>query len=87
MAYPEGTHPHGSLLLSDHIKICEKHPLRAAEATIKKLRSALIGLVGSENKQELEQMVATLRLFDVAQEDKAVTINAIHALLETAQDQ
>ena len=43
MAYPEGTPPYGSQVLTDHIKVCEKHPLRAAEATIAKLRAALAG--------------------------------------------
>ena len=29
--YPEGTPPHGSQILTDHIKICEKHPMRKLE--------------------------------------------------------
>lgn len=41
MAYPEGTPPHGSQILTDHIRVCEKHPLRAAEAKIERLRAAL----------------------------------------------
>jgi len=87
MAYPEGTPPHGSQILTDHIKVCEKHPLRSAETTIARLRSALAGLVGADGKEELEQMEAFIRLSDEAPaKDKAVAINAIHALLETFQD-
>lgn len=37
MAYPEGTPPHGSKILTDHIKICEKHPLRESENRIVEL--------------------------------------------------
>ena len=50
MAYPEGTPPYGAQILTDHIKICEKHPLRKAEATISKLRAALAGLIGASKK-------------------------------------
>lgn len=81
--YPEGTPPHGSQVLTDHIKVCEKHPLRAAEAAIAKLRSALVGLVGVDGKEELEQMELMIRLAEVPAKDKAVTIDAIHALLDT----
>ena len=37
-AFPEGTPPHGHQVLTDHIKVCEKHPLRKAEETIAKLQ-------------------------------------------------
>ena len=39
--YPEGTPPHGDKLLTDHIKICKKHPLRKAEAKILELEIIL----------------------------------------------
>jgi hypothetical protein len=39
--YPEGTPPAHSQILTDHIKVCEKHPMRDAEAKIRQLRSAL----------------------------------------------
>lgn len=84
MAYPEGTPPHGAQVLTDHIKVCEKHPMREAEAKIAKLRRALIGLVGAETRDELEQMEVMMRLVPAPDADKAVSINAIHALLETA---
>ncbi len=84
MQYPEGTPPHGSQILTDHIKVCEEHPLRQAEVKIAKLRNALIGLVGASESDELERMEAAIRLMPVAEQDRANTLNAIHAIKETA---
>jgi hypothetical protein len=47
------------------------------------LRSALVGLVGVNTRAELEQMEAFMRLMPAPAEDKAATIDAIHALLAT----
>ena len=76
MSYPEGTPPHGSQILTDHIKVCEKHPMR-------KLRNALADLVGASTKEELEAMEVAFRSAPGIEQDKIVAINAIHALLET----
>jgi hypothetical protein len=84
MEYPEGTPPHGSDILTEHIKICEKHPMRQAEQKIKVLREALIGLIGAETKEELEQMDAILRITPGPNGDKLSALNAIHALQITA---
>ena len=84
MAYPEGTPPHGAQILTDHIKVCEKHPLRQAEATISRLRSALAGLVGASSKDELEAMELVMRLTPGPFADKAVVADAIQALIQTA---
>ena len=83
MAYPEGTPPHSAQVLTDHIKICEKHPMRQAEAKISKLRDALSALVGVSKKDELEAMEIAMRTMPAPDADKAVSINAIHVLLET----
>jgi len=76
MKYPQDTPAWGDKILTDHIKVCEKHPMR-------KLRQALAGLVGASTKEELEAMEVTLRLVPGIEQDKIVAINAIHALLET----
>ena len=76
MAYPEGTPPHGAKVLTDHIKVCEKHPMY-------KLRKALADLVGASTEEELKQMELALRAAPGIEQDKIVAINAIHALLET----
>jgi hypothetical protein len=83
MAYPEGTPPHGAQVLTDHIKICEKHPMRQAEDKISKLRNALSALIGVSTKDELEAMEVALRATVAPEADKVVSINAIHALLDT----
>ena len=74
--YPQDTPAWGDRVLTNHIKVCEKHPMR-------KLRQALVGLVGVDTKKELEEMELFLRLSPMPETDKVSTINAIHALLET----
>jgi hypothetical protein len=59
-----------------------KNTLTTVDMAVK-LRSALVGLVGVDGKAELEQMEVTMRLLPAPDEDKAVSINAIHALLAT----
>jgi len=85
--YPQDTPASGDQVLTDHIKVCEKHPLRAAEDKIKLLRSALIGLVGSSDVKELEDMEYFTRthiaLCAVPQKDGMCMINAIHAIIDT----
>lgn len=83
MAYPEGTPPHGAQILTDHIKVCEKHPMRQAEITIKKLRSALSNLIGASTIEELKAIELILRTTPAPEADKIAAINAIHVLMET----
>jgi hypothetical protein len=47
------------------------------------LRNALIGLIGASDKAGLEQMELFMRSIPAPEKDKAVSINAIHALLAT----
>lgn len=84
-AYPQDTPTWGDAILTEHIKVCEKHPMRKAEADIRKLRKALIGLIGSETKEELEQMELVIRTVQSPEKDKLVSINAINALLDTME--
>jgi hypothetical protein len=48
------------------------------------LRAALIGILGVSTREELEQMEVVMRLMPAPAADKAVTVDAIHALLATA---
>ena len=48
-----------------------------------RLRAALVGLVGVDTREELEQLEAVMRVVPAPAEDKAKTIDAIHALLAT----
>jgi hypothetical protein len=51
-----------------------------------RLRAALVGLVGVDGKDELEQLEAAMRLMPAPAQDKAATIDAIHALIATLPD-
>jgi len=81
--YPQDTQAHGSEVLTDHIKICEQHPMRKAESDIVLLRSALAGLVGADTEQELQEMAAAVRVIPDPDGNATVALNAIHALLST----
>jgi len=85
--YPAGTPASGAdiQVLTDHIRICKKHPLRKAEEAILKLRRALIQIIGSDDKTELERLVLAIRSTIAPEQDKAYVIDAIHALLDTAE--
>lgn len=82
--YPDGTPTHQAELLTEHIKVCEKHPLREAEGKITKLRKALGDLIGAHEPAELDLMEGAMRLMPAPEADKIVALNAIHALRETA---
>lgn len=85
--YPQETPAWGDKVLTDHIRECPKHPMRKVEADIALLRSALIGLVGVSEKAELEQLAAAVRVLPQSEADKAVSLDAIHALLATLPGQ
>ncbi len=59
--------------------------LRAQKAERERdmLRTALVGLVGVDGKDDLGQMEGVMRLMPGPAQDKAVTIDAIHALIST----
>lgn len=81
--YPQDTPAHGDKVLTDHITQCEKHPMRAVVSQRDLLRKALVGLVGADDPAELRNMELIMRSLPAPEADKAATINAIHALLET----
>ena len=81
--YPQNTPSAGSEVLTEHIKVCPRHPMRKAEADIALLRSALVGLIGADTEQELREMEAMMRLLPAPEADKVVSINGIRALLAT----
>jgi len=81
--YPQETPAWGNEVLTEHIRVCPKHPMRKAEADIALLRGALAGLVGASDKAELEKMELAMRVLPAPAADKIASINAIHALLAT----
>lgn len=72
------------------IELPDKHPLRIraekAEKERDMLRSALVGLVGVDGKDDLESMEGVMRLMPAPAQDKAMTIDAIHALIATLSE-
>jgi hypothetical protein len=56
---------------------------RAAEKQRDQLRSALVGLVGVDGRADLEQMEAMMRMVPQPAQDRAATIDAVHALIAT----
>lgn len=58
--------------------------LAAVEAQRDRLRAALVKLVGVDGKEDLEQFECVMRLMPAPAEDKAATVDAIHALIATA---
>jgi len=86
MQYPEGTPPHGAKVLTDHIKVCPKHPMRQAENKINILKEALIKLIGVESRDELLEMRKALKTIPAPDSDIAASIGAIEALLITMDE-
>ncbi len=58
---------------------------KAVEAGTK-LRKALADLVGVSTKKELENMELTIQASNARDADKTAHINAIHILIETAEE-
>ena len=84
--YPQDTPSAGSEILTEHIKVCEKHPMRKCESDRDKLRKALTGLIGTDKLEELDKMEAFIRLTPAPEVDKIASINAITALKETSHE-
>jgi len=78
--YPQDTPAHGDKVLTDHIAGCEKHPMRAVVEQRDKLRAALAGMIGASSPEELDALEVGVRSTPACDEDRAVALNAIHAL-------
>lgn len=57
----------------------------AAEQKVVKLRAALVTLIGTEDRKELEEMEAAIRFQPAPAADKAAMIDAIHSLIEVIE--
>lgn len=83
--YPQNTPTSGAEVLTEHIKVCEKHPMRRAEVKAAKLKLALIGIIGEEDPTKLREMEVAMRALPVPMADKAASIDAIRTLIEDAE--
>lgn len=81
--YPQDTPASGDKVLTDHIRVCPKHPLRKAEADITLLRNALIGLFGVSDPEGLRELESVMKIMASPGADKDRALDAIRALLET----
>lgn len=83
LAYPPGTPSHGAQVLTDHIRVCEKHPMRKVEEDRTALRAALAGLVGVSDRDELLQLKGALNAMPMPEADRQITLAAVEVLLQT----
>lgn len=87
MEYPQDTPSHGASVLTEHIKVCEKHPMRGMELENKKMLKLITDLVGSDNITELNSMELQLRTADfIPEKDKCDMINSINFLREKLKE-
>lgn len=74
--YPDGTPTAKAEALTDHVKVCDKHPMKRAI-------DALAALVGSRDKAELNGMRDHIHLLPISRAEYAPMRDAIELLLET----
>jgi len=71
----------------EHAEIARLHAaiyeIAESPSLEERLRAALVGLVGVDGRADLEALDAQMRLWPMPAEDRATTIDAIHALLAT----
>ncbi len=81
-AYPPGSPEHGAEVLTEHIKVCEKHPIREMEAELATLKSASArSPVGNRDLQRRAWLdLFTRHLGDVTQDEALACL----AMLEEA---
>lgn len=85
--YPQDTPAAGHQVLTDHISICPRHPMRHAEQRIAVLRAALEGIVGVSEPTALIALEAEVRALDAPADEVSAMLGGIQALLsiDTAQ--
>lgn len=85
-AYPEGAPTHGAdvAVLTEHIKVCTKHPMHKLQEDFNKLRSALSAIVGTDDADALKKLLVDIpKLETVPRESRMQGIAAVEALLLT----
>lgn len=74
--YPQDTPSHGNSVLTEHIKVCAKHPAS-------KLFHALAQMVGTSEPKLLNEMIDVIYADkNASEEDKRIALIGINALLE-----
>lgn len=77
--YPQGTPTWGSKVLTDHIKVCKKHPLHKAEQIIIELKEKLVCADAEfdELMEKYEKLISETRFTVIYSEDTEVRIGRI----------
>ncbi len=82
-AYPSETPTSAAPQLTEHIRTCEQHPMRAVERKLDLLRKAAIGMVGVERPDELDAVEAVIRVAQIPNSDRVNLLNLIDAIRQT----
>lgn len=85
--YPQATPAAGHQELTDHIRVCQQHPMRQAEQHIATLRAALEGIVGVSDRNSLLALDVEVRALGAPTDDTTAMLAGIHALLSTGANQ
>lgn len=59
--------------------------LRDLQKKYNKVRKALADIIGADTEEDLALMEIVIRTADAPERDKAVTLNAVHALQDTME--
>ena len=82
-AYESGSPTWGATQLTEHIRVCDKHPMRKLEADNRRLRTALEALCGVSTREEIEATLEGMRQLAVPEVELVGPRNALQALLDT----
>lgn len=74
--YPDGTPTAKAEALTEHVKVCDKHPM-------KRVRAALAALVGADTREELQAMRDAMFAVTMPAKERADMVDAIDALIDT----
>lgn len=82
--YPDGTPTAKAQILTDHIKVCLKHPMRAAEQRIKELEAALKTASVDRSNTTIEEVIRLMAPERIPQTaaDIDTQINNLHAEID-----
>lgn len=83
--YPQGTPAANDQVLVNHIRICEKHPLRQAEADRQRLLDAAFEVIDCRELGELRalrEVVAALLALGKGDKSSLTLVDAVIAVLE-----
>lgn len=79
--YPVGTPSAGAVVLADHIRVCERHPMHELEARHKRLCAAVYEMIGCDTADEARELTKVLGVFATVDPDARKALALIEALI------